>query len=286
MVTGTVESVVRTAGWIVTQGMPAVTDAGAGLAAVPAPTCPLSGCPDDGLLDVDIATAGACIADKGADDPYGQKHCLIDQMLGIPEVQSSEVRCVRKESVDMFLNPVVEYQCVAWELCGAMPDPAYSTSPAASQPSFTYNCDFSGCTPDNLRYGDDSLTPALTDFRCWDSCRLATGMDQCSHIEQRSTHCRHGVPCFFVDTLDPSVSSDREAEQKLLDVSAMINSYAGECRELYGDVGFVEECRYMRCHGMGSAAGQACDNVVPPPCRSVCEGYVVVSPLRNPALAW
>ena len=38
----------------------------------------------------------------------------------------------------------------------------------------------------------------------------------------------------------------------MLDVAEMINNYARDCRELYGDAGFVEECRYMRCHEMVS----------------------------------
>jgi hypothetical protein len=268
-----VSEIVTAAGWIITGALRSVDETGAGLAAVPAPPAPE---PDDGLLEVPKEAVGACIVDSGIENTYGQKACIITELLGIPEVESSEVRCVRKDSVDMFLNPIVDYQCVSWELCGAVPDPAYAAQASSidDQPTYTYNCDFSGCTPDALRYGNDELTPPLNDFRCWDSCRLASGMDECAHIEQRSTHCRHGQPCFFVDTLDPSVSSDREAELKLLNVSMSINSYAGGCRALYGDVGYVEECRYMRCHAMGSATGRACDNVVPPPCRSVCEGYV------------
>lgn len=262
--------VVSAAGWVMTQGLSAVTENGDGLAAVPAPATPE---PDDGLLDVTKEVVGACIADAGVDNTYVQKYCIITELLGIPEVESSEVRCVRKESVDLFRNPIVEYQCVDWELCGSVPDPAYASNDPSSQPTFEYDCEFSGCTPDRLRYGNDEFTPAINDFRCWDSCRLATGMDECGHIEQRSTHCRHGEPCFFVDTLDPEVSSDRAAQLKLLNISASINEYAGECRQLFGDVGYVEECRHMRCHAMGSVNGPACDNVVPPPCRSVCEGY-------------
>lgn len=262
--------VVNVAGWMMTSGLSAVTDNGDGLAAVSAPP---TAEPDDGLLDVTKEAVGACIVDSGLDNTYVQKYCIITELLGIPEVKSSEVRCVRKESVDLFQNPIVEYQCVDWELCGTVPDPAYASNPVSSQSTFEYNCEFSGCTPDALRFGNDELTPAINDFRCWDSCLLASGMDECGHIEQRSTHCRHGEPCFFVDTLDPAVSNDREAALKLLNITTSINDYAGECRQLFGDVGYVEECRHMRCHALGSANGPACDNVVPPPCRSVCEGY-------------
>ena len=134
---GNVQDVVRAAGWIMTRGMAAVTDAGDGLGAVPADSNP-----DEGLLAVTKEVVGKCIVDSGLDNPYLQKDCIITELLGIPEVEANEVRCVRKESVDLFRNPIVEYQCVNWELCGAVPDPAYATQPAGSQPTLDYNCDF------------------------------------------------------------------------------------------------------------------------------------------------
>ena len=51
MLVGSVVDVMRSSGWIMTQGQAAVDNAGAGLAAVPTPTCPSTGCPvDDGLV--------------------------------------------------------------------------------------------------------------------------------------------------------------------------------------------------------------------------------------------
>ena len=267
----TVHKICESAGWQIMSSLGAVTRLGNGLGAVSsagADPHPAS----IPRMDVTREAVGRCIVELPMDNPFAQKACIITEILGLPElVPTTDVRCVRKESIDMFLNPILEYMCVPWELCGDVPDPAYTATTGAN---YTYNCEFSQCTPDRLQFGDGSVTENIADFRCWDSCRLASGMDECSHIEQRTDYCRYGDPCFFVDTLDDTVKTEEDARAKLDNASGTINEYAAGCSAAYVGVGYVEECRWMRCHGMGMALGSACGNAVPPPCRSVCQGYV------------
>ena len=279
-----VRSVAESAGWEVTAAeLEGVTSSGGGLRAALEPAAD--------ILTVTREEVGHCLAATPGND-FVQKECLIQEMFGLPAIEPTQgVRCVRKTSVDMFLSPITEYHCVPYEQCGTRPDPAYTDG---SQ-TIAYDCDFSSCTPDSLRYGDGSETGEIGTFRCWDSCRLAeipsndegtsshlkhrndAMMKECEHIEQRPSHCRHGQPCFFVDTLDPTVTTEEQAEQKLMEISVSMAEYARSCRS-YNSSGFVEECRWMRCHGIGYALGAACDNHVPPPCRSTCEAYVENTP--------
>lgn len=225
---------------------------------------------------ITAAAVGECLVIQ---DALLVKICLVTEIVGFPQVAPDEARCVRKNSRDMFNNTQVEYQCAGWDICGEVPDPAFSGEVA--QPNLKYDCDFGACVPDTLIHGDGLVVNPVSDFRCWDTCRLVTNMSQCPHIEQRPHYCRHGSQCFFVDTLDNSVMSDDGLATKLHNLSRMVDEYAGACDVDYGGIGYREECRWMRCHAMGNALGQACDNKVVPPCRSVCEAYLQTGALGN-----
>ena len=243
----------------------------------------------------------------GVDNDFKQKECLITEMLGLPRLEpvANAVRCVRKDRKDIFGKTNAEYQCVPKDLCGPRPDPADSRP---TPNNIDYNCDFSGCTPDALWYGDGSDSGEITLFRCWDSCVLAElprpsawsptnksavpnateeeqrshltyrnerDWTECEHIEHDKGFCMPGRPCIYVDTLDESVKNQLQADQKLANISSYIAAYARNCSD-YAATGHTEECRWMRCHAMAyePKLSSACDNVIPPPCRSVCEDYV------------
>lgn len=57
----------------------------------------------------------------------------------LPGFFTTQARCVRKTSEDLFGNPKDEYMCVPWGHCGVFADPS---KPAASGATVEYKCGF------------------------------------------------------------------------------------------------------------------------------------------------
>lgn len=123
----------------------------------------------------------------------------------------------------------------------------------------------SRCLPDFLHYGSGNVVvPDPATFRCWDSCAPAEPIERCEHLLDAG---------FLLDTiLEPPSSGFRP-----LNLSAKVESYAATCADDYDNSGYRSECEMMRCHYMGTALAQVCDQTeitLKPPCRSVCQAYI------------
>jgi hypothetical protein len=127
------------------------------------------------------------------------------------------------------------------------------------------NAGRSRCLPDFLHYGSGNVVvPDPATFRCWDSCATAEPIERCEHLTDAG---------FLLDTIqEPPANGGRP-----LNLSAKVESYAATCADDYDDTGYRSECEVMRCHYMGTALAQVCDQTgitVKPPCRSVCQEYI------------